>query len=328
MIILVLIAGLFLGWAFGRNNLSDVFGSAIGTRMVSLKTAATLTGIFVFLGAIISGQATTESVKQLASITTITQAFSISLCISLILILASCFGIPVSIVQTSVGCLIGLNLYTHAHTNWPLVTDMAKIWLTSPIIALLFSLCLFKGIRFMLYRIKVPLLYRDIGIRFFLIATGIFSAYALGANNISTLIAPYQSAEHYASWYLILTICLGVAIGAQMADKRVINTVSTGIFPLSPIEAWVAIFSTATILLFFSSATLSTCLQNLGISMRLIPIPASCILVGSILGISCAKGGKGIKFYALFKVITSWFAVPLFSCLICLAFLSILEKWG
>ena len=324
MIIFVLIISLFLGWAFGRNNLSNVFGSAVGTRMVSLKTAATLTGLFVFCGAIISGQATTASVQQLAATPTLFQAFFISFCMGLILLLAGYLGIPVSIVQASVGCLIALNLYVHVNTNWALVANMAKIWLISPVIALIFSLCLFKGIRFILYRIKIPLLYRDVGIRFCLIATGIFSAYALGANNISTLIAPYQSTGLYLGWPLILVICLGVAIGAQMADKRVIHTVSTGLFPLSPIEAWVVIFSSATVLLFFSSTILSAFLQKIGINISLIPIPASCILTGSILGISCAKGGKGINFYALLKIIGSWFIVPAFSCLICFVFLSIL----
>ena len=57
----LLIGGLFLGWAFGRINISNVFGSAIGTRMVSLRTAATLAGIFILLGALCSGQATTNS---------------------------------------------------------------------------------------------------------------------------------------------------------------------------------------------------------------------------------------------------------------------------
>ncbi|MBP5344407.1 MAG: anion permease [Alphaproteobacteria bacterium] len=326
MIVLFLIAGLFLGWSFGRINISNVFGSAIGTRMVSLKTAATLTGLFVFLGAIISGQATTESVLQLTATITPSHALIISLCIGLVLFLVGRLGIPVSMVQASVGCLIGLNLYNHIKINWLLVANMAKTWILSPLIALVFSLLLFKGIRFILYRIQVPLLYRDVIVRILLIITGIFSAYALGANNISTLIGPYQATGLPLNWYITCVICLGVGIGAQMADKKVINTVSAGLFPLSSIEAWVVIFSSAMTLLFFSSTALSAILKDLGFTIHSVPIPASCTLIGSILGISCAKGGKGINFYALLKIMISWFMVPLFSCLICFAFLSILGK--
>ena len=302
MMSLFLIGGLFLGWAFGRNNLSNVFGSAIGTRMVSLKVAATLAGIFILLGALISGQATTESVMQLGHITNITDAFIISVCIGLIMFVFGRCGIPVSIVQASVGCLIGLNLFTHTFIDWNLVLDMAKAWLLSPLVSLVLTIILFKCIRLFLSRVKIPILYRDQIVRNALIATGIFSAYSLGANNISTLVGPYQSVGTYSGWFLTTIICLMVAIGAQMADKRVIETVSSGLFPLSPLEAWIAILSCATTLLLFSSPTLSEWLSHLNITIFLVPIPASCILVGSILGISCAKGGKGINLYALIKM--------------------------
>jgi len=320
-----LIGGLFLGWAFGRNNLSNVFGSAIGTRMVPFRTAALYTGIFILLGALLSGQATTASVLQLGDIPTLQDAFIISVCIGLVMFLAGPFGVPVSMVQASVGCLIGLNLYNNTSPDWPVVRDMAKAWCLSPFIALILTAFLFRGIRLLLYHVKIPILYRDRLTRWALIATGIFSAYSLGANNISTLVGPYQAAGVYSGPFLIILICTAVALGVQMADRRVIETVSTGLFPLSPLEAWIAIFANATVLLLFSSLTLTSWLQSIGLSVFVAPIPASCTLIGSIMGISCAKGCKGINPYALMKVIASWFIVPVFSGLICFIFLSIFK---
>lgn len=328
MIYIALFGGIFLGWAFGRNNLSNVFGSAIGTRMVSLRTGATLAGIFILLGALISGTATTNSIMQLGHVSGFSDALIVSVCIGFVMFSAGRFGIPVSIVQACVGCLIGLNFFNEAVTDWDLVMTMIKGWIISPIIALVLTFILFKCVRFVFYKISIPLLYRDMWVRILLIFAGICSAYALGANNISTLVGPYKEVGVFPPYFLICVIGLSVAIGAQMADKRVIETVSTGLFPLSPLEALVVILSGALTLLCFSSVTLANLLAQIHIPTILVPIPTSCILVGSIVGISCAKGGRGIQFSSLSKLLASWFIIPLFSGLICFTFMGILKTWG
>ena len=55
LINLYLIGGLFLGWSLGRNNLSNLFGAAIFTRMVQPKTATFIAIVFVVLGAVFGG---------------------------------------------------------------------------------------------------------------------------------------------------------------------------------------------------------------------------------------------------------------------------------
>ena len=54
-ILIFLSSGLFLGWALGSNDAANVFGTAVGTRMVRWSTAAIICSIFVVLGAVISG---------------------------------------------------------------------------------------------------------------------------------------------------------------------------------------------------------------------------------------------------------------------------------
>ena len=67
-IIIFLLGGLFLGWSLGANDAANVFGTAVGTRMVRFKTAAIICSIFVILGAIISGAGTTETLGKLGAI--------------------------------------------------------------------------------------------------------------------------------------------------------------------------------------------------------------------------------------------------------------------
>ena len=48
-------SGLFLGWSLGANDAANIFGTAVGTRMVRFATAALIASVFVILGAVISG---------------------------------------------------------------------------------------------------------------------------------------------------------------------------------------------------------------------------------------------------------------------------------
>ena len=54
-ILFFLSSGLFLGWSLGANDAANVFGTAVGTRMVSFRAAAIVCSIFIILGATISG---------------------------------------------------------------------------------------------------------------------------------------------------------------------------------------------------------------------------------------------------------------------------------
>ena len=75
-IIIFLLGGLFLGWSLGANDAANVFGTAVGTRMIRFKTAAIVCSIFVILGAIISGGGTTETLGKLGSVNALPGAFA------------------------------------------------------------------------------------------------------------------------------------------------------------------------------------------------------------------------------------------------------------
>jgi len=59
MIWFYLISGLFLGWSLGANDAANIFGTAVGTRMIKFRTAAIVCAVFVVLGAVISGAGAT-----------------------------------------------------------------------------------------------------------------------------------------------------------------------------------------------------------------------------------------------------------------------------
>ena len=75
-ILLFLFGGLFLGWSLGANDAANVFGTAVGTRMVNFRTAAIICSIFVILGAVVSGSGTTETIGKLGAINALPGAFA------------------------------------------------------------------------------------------------------------------------------------------------------------------------------------------------------------------------------------------------------------
>ena len=48
-------SGLFLGWSLGANDASNIFGTAVGTKMLRFGFAATIASVFIVLGSVISG---------------------------------------------------------------------------------------------------------------------------------------------------------------------------------------------------------------------------------------------------------------------------------
>lgn len=110
-------SGLFLGWSLGANDASNIFGTAVGTKMLRFTTAAVIACIFLVLGAVVSGQNTAETLNALGEVNTLPAAFTVSLSSALAVLMMLKSGISVSISQAIVGGIIGWNVYNHKPTD-------------------------------------------------------------------------------------------------------------------------------------------------------------------------------------------------------------------
>ena len=310
-----LFGGLILAWAFGRNNFSNVFGTAVGTGIVSFKFAAFLTGLFLLLGAFFNSSGTSVTMSELAHFDTLSGAFSFSIIVTMMMMLLTRLSIPASVAQVSIGALIGWNLALSNDIVWDQVIDIFLGWFYSPLIACSFSFILFKIMRLFLQKYPVPLLRRDMWVRVLWVFVGSFTAYSLGANNLPVLMIPFSQMVGQIP-VLSLLFSMAVGLGCLMASKKVIKMLSFKLFPLSSVESLIAGFSSALTLLLFS-------FHN-GLFPAL-PISISASLVGSIVGISFAKGGYGLRGEALLSIVLSWILAPLFSGLLCFIFIFIMN---
>ena len=325
MMELALICIMILGWSLGRNNLSNLFGTAIGTGMVRLKSAAMLAFIFIFTGAFLSGSATTSNVLALGNLKTTSDIIVVMISAAVVLEILSRCGIPASIVQTIMGALIGWNLFYHTDIHWKIVFQMVAAWFWAPLIAAGISFILMKGIRKALIRYPISLFQRDRLIRSGLILVGIGASYTLGANNTGTMTGPFLSVfQEVSSAFASFSVCLAIGIGCFLADKKVIKTVGRKLFPMSPTEAFVVMLGTTISMTCFSMQSLRDLLISCHLpTFPLVPIPVSNVMIGAIFGISLTKGGNGLRWSVLGRIVLSWFLVPVTAGIICGLFL-----WG
>ena len=114
MFAIFLTSGLFLGWSLGANDAANVFGTAVGTRMISFKKAAIFCGIFVILGAVISGAGAAKTLGELGSVNAIAGAFVVALAAAVTVYWLTVLGYPVSTTQAIVGAIIGWDLFSGA----------------------------------------------------------------------------------------------------------------------------------------------------------------------------------------------------------------------
>jgi len=329
MIYLLLSSGLFLGWSLGSNDAANVFGTAVGTKMIKFRTAAWIAAIFVILGAVIEGSGASGTLGKLGSINTMPGAFTVALAAAATVAFMTKLNLPVSTSQAIVGAIIGWNIFSGSITDMTSLTKIVLTWIVCPVLSALIAIVLYKFFKFFLTKAKIHLLDLDAYTRIGLIIVGAFGSYSLGANNIANVVGVFTSSSpfHDINVYNIFTISgnqilfliggIAIAIGIFTYSQKVIKTVGKSLFKLSPVTAFIVVLSQSIVLYFFASIEIRNALMSLGLpKYPLVPVSSSQAVIGAILGIAIAKGGRNIQFNVLGKISSGWITTPVIACII------------
>ena len=319
MALFFLFGGAFLAFIFGRNNFGNVFGSAVGTGILSFKTASFLTGLFLLLGSVFASSGTSETLLQLTHFDALSEAFYFSIVVAFVMMVLTRLGIPASVAQLSVGALVGWNLAFRIDIAWQNVIKIVWGWFLSPLISCFLAFAVFKITRWVLQKYPLPILYQDLLVKALWAIIGSFTAYSLGANNMPVLLIPFTQVVPESSCVLGICFSLMAGTGCLLASRKVIKTMTSKLFPLSSVESLIVGFSGALTLLLFS-------FQN-GLFSAL-PVSISAAMIGAIVGVSFGKGGYGLKWGALCSIIFSWIWAPVFSGLLSFGFAFIILSGG
>ena len=312
-----------LGWSLGSNDAANIFGTAVGSRMISFRRAAWIASIFVVLGAVFQGRGASETLSGLGEVDALGGAFTVALFAGFTVFLMTRSRLPVSTSQAVVGAILGWTFFTGHDTDYGVLAKIVSTWVSGPILGMVFAALLYILLRKTLRRTKIHVIKLDTYIRIALIMAGAFGAYSLGANNIANVMGVFvPSAPDILLNFGLFTLDgvqvlfllggLAIAVGIFTYSERVMQTVGRGILALTPEAALVVVLAQALVLFLFSSIRFSNLLMSVGLPpMPLVPVSSTQVVIGAVLGIGLIKGAREIKLKTLAGVATGWVITPI-----------------
>jgi len=338
-VLIFLSSGLFLGWSLGANDAANVFGTAVGSRMVRFTTAALICGVFVVLGAFVSGTGAAQTLGKLGAVNALGGSFMAALAAGLTVYWMTKLGLPVSTSQAIIGSIIGWNLFSDSYTDISSLLKILSTWIICPLLSGVIAALLFTLAKIFVRKIGVGLIRMDGYTRLALILAGAFGAYSLGANNIANVmgvfvpVAPFpdlqfgQDFSVSSAQQLFLVGGLAIAVGVFTYSKRVMMTVGSELMTLTPLAAWVAVMSHSIVLFLFASERLEQLLANMSLpTIPLVPVSSSQAVVGAVIGIGMLQGGREIQWPRIYGIVRGWAITPMISCLLCFIGLYFLQN--
>lgn len=318
-----ILSALFLGWSSGANNASNIFGTAVVSKMLKFRTAAVISGIFVILGSVISGGGTTKTLNDLGSVNALAGSFAVAAGAGISIILMIRSKLLVSSAQVIVGAIIGWNLFTDSPTDYFSLYKILLSWITSPIIAAVFGFLLFKLMKATVLKWKIHLLEFDTYTRFGLILAGALASYSFGANNIANVMGMFVSSVQLPNLpiahifvlngeqQLFLLGGISIAVGIFTYGNQVINTVSEDFNRISPITGFVAVSAEILVLFLFTSQKLEQFFIRSNLPpVPLVPLSTTQAFIGAIIGTGIAKDPHSVNFKVLGKIASGWVIAP------------------
>jgi len=338
-VLIFLSSGLFLGWSLGANDAANVFGTAVGSRMVRFTTAALICGVFVVLGAFVSGTGAAQTLGKLGAVNALGGSFMAALAAGLTVYWMTKLGLPVSTSQAIIGSIIGWNLFSDSYTDISSLLKILSTWIICPLLSAVIAALLFTLAKIFVRKVGVGLIRMDGYTRLALILAGAFGAYSLGANNIANVmgvfvpVAPFpdlqfgQDFSVSSAQQLFLVGGLAIAVGVFTYSKQVMMTVGSELMTLTPLAAWVAVMSHSIVLFLFASERLEQLLANMSLpTIPLVPVSSSQAVVGAVIGIGMLQGGREIQWPRIYGIVRGWVITPVISCLFCFIGLYFLQN--
>lgn len=339
LILFFLSSGLFLGWSLGANDAANVFGSAVGSRMIRFGRAALICSVFAVLGAVVGGAGATHTLGKLGAVNALGGSFAAALAAALTVTLMTRLSLPVSTSQAIVGAILGWNLFTGSLTDTGALWRIVGTWLLCPVLAAVVAVICDRLFRGLFRGLRLHLLWEDMITRWALVVVGAFGAYSLGANNIANVmgvfvpVAPFDSLNvgglftFSGAQQLFLLGGLAIALGVYTYSRKVMATVGSSLMRLTPQMALVVVLAQAVVLFVFSSQALEAWLRGRGLpTLPLVPVSSSQAVIGAVVGLGLMRGGQGIRYRVLGEIALGWLTTPVLAAAVAFVALFFLQN--
>jgi PiT family inorganic phosphate transporter len=296
-----LFGSVILGWALGSNDAANVFGTAVASRMVRYRTAAILSAVFILIGAAVGGAPGIRTLGGLAD-QTLQTALIVSAVAGLTVLCMTVLKLPVSASQAVVGAILGAALQrSPGSVQWSQLLKIVVCWVGTPVGAAVVAAILYPTLGWAFDRLRINLVSRSIALKAALLLSGVYGAYALGANNVANVTGMFYRTgltRGLAHAELVLALLGGasIALGVLTFSRRVMLTVGSRLVQLGAFSALVAVLAEAVTVHAYSFIG--------------VPVSTSQAIVGAVLGIGVAKSVRTISRATLGRILLGWVATP------------------
>lgn len=165
--IVALVAGFYMAWNIGANDVANAFGTSVGSGAISFRQALVLAAIFEFAGAFLVGSQVADTIKgnivQPAVFAGEPRMFAIGMLAALLaagvwLHVATFLGQPVSTTHSIIGAVIGFGIVAAGPSSiqWAKMGRIAASWFVSPVMGAVLACLLYFAIRKFVLRHASP----------------------------------------------------------------------------------------------------------------------------------------------------------------------------
>ena len=295
-----LLGGVFLGWSLGTNDAANVFGTAVASHMVKFRSACIFMAIFIILGAVISGAPCVRTIGGLAGLT-INKALIVTVAAAITTTIMTFLHLPISTSQAVVGAIIGISI-VHGQINFMGLKKIVICWIATPIGGAFFAVVLYVLLGKAISNLKIHFLTYDRLMRILLIASGSYSAYALGANNSANATGVFYQIGMLSAHQAAIIGGVSIAIGAVTFSRNVMLTVGRRLLNLDAFSAFIVILSEAITVHIFAIIG--------------VPVSTSQAVVGGVLGVGIVKGMRTVDMKTLCRILYAWIFTPVIGAVI------------
>lgn len=300
--VLVLIAGVFVGWSLGANDGANAMGTAVGARVRTLRQAVFIVAVFGFLGAITLGDRVIKTIgKGIVPLDSIDPYQALQIAVAAMLAgglwitIATVLQMPVSTTHATVGAVAGAGVAAgNVVIYWSKFQDIFLAWILTPLGSSLIALVMAKIFSIIIRRFPVN---NDRLYAHLLTLSGIYMAFTWGANDVANATGLIVGAGVLSPKMAAGLGGVAIAAGVSTMGYRVMETIGTRITHLVPAMAFVAELAAAINVHLYTS---------LGI-----PVSTTHAIVGAVFGVGLANGRAALNARTARDIVMAWAATPL-----------------
>ncbi len=308
-----LAGGLWVGWALGANDAANVFGTAVGSRIITYRKACIVCSLALILGAVLQGAGGVGTISKLADGPSISRIVIITCSAAATVTIMTIMSLPTSTSQSLVGAIVGTGLCCGNVDLWVL-GKVVICWVCTPIGAMLIAAVVYFLMSQFFKRIAMSILTRDKLLWSGLLVVGAYGSYALGANSVANATGVYKGVfKGLSEQHLILLGAIAMSVGVCTYGKKVMMAVGSGVMHLDAFTAFVSVLAMSMTVHVFVIIK--------------VPVSTSQAIVGSIMGIGLVRGVHAIKFRSLRRIGFGWLLAPVVALILSAAAYGISRPW-